>query len=116
MSNPWQIQTTQFDRTNSEGNTDYDGYGRISILLSKYVLKENGKGLSTKNFSDILLALAQIGLLSMTIIGHLKKKTYTKIENWYEDSLASGEQVKWLCEKMNISKSHILLYLKKTML
>ena len=39
MSNPWQIQTTQFDRTNSEGNTDYDGYGRISILLSKYVLK-----------------------------------------------------------------------------
>lgn len=52
MSNPWQIQTVQYDKTNSEGNVDTTGYGQISILLSKYVLKEKGKGLSTNDFTN----------------------------------------------------------------
>lgn len=52
MSNPWQIQTIQYDKTNSEGNIDTTGYGQISILLSKYVLKEKGKGLSSNDFTD----------------------------------------------------------------
>lgn len=52
MSNPWQIQTVQYDKTNSEGNVDTAGYGQISILLSKYVLKEKGKGLSTNDFTN----------------------------------------------------------------
>lgn len=52
MSNPWQIQTVQYDKTNSEGNTDTTGYGQISILLSKYVLKEKGKGLSSNDFTN----------------------------------------------------------------
>ena len=52
MSNPWQIQTVQYDKTNSEGNIDTTGYGQISILLSKYVLKEKGKGLSSNDFTD----------------------------------------------------------------
>ena len=52
MSNPWQIQTVQYDKTNSEGNADTTGYGQISILLSKYVLKEKGKGLSTNDFTN----------------------------------------------------------------
>ena len=44
MNNHWEIQTVEFDKTNSEGNVDTYGYGQISILLSKYVLKEKGKG------------------------------------------------------------------------
>ena len=52
MSNPWQIQTVQYDKTNSEGNADNLGYGQISILLDKYVLKEKGKGLSSNDFTD----------------------------------------------------------------
>lgn len=52
MSNPWQIQTVQYDKTNSEGNADTTGYGQISILLNKYVLKEKGKGLSTNDFTN----------------------------------------------------------------
>lgn len=52
MSNPWQIQTVQYDKTNSEGNMDTSGYGQISILLSKYVLKEKGKGLSSNDFTN----------------------------------------------------------------
>lgn len=56
MSNPWEIQTTEYDRTNSEGNVDAYGYGQLSILLSKYVLKEKGKGLSSNDFTDADLA------------------------------------------------------------
>lgn len=52
MSNPWQIQTIQYDNTSAEGNIDATGYGQISILLSKYVLKEKGKGLSSNDFTD----------------------------------------------------------------
>ncbi len=52
MSNPWNIQTNQYDKTNSEGNVDTAGYGQISILLNKYVLKEKGKGLSSNDFTD----------------------------------------------------------------
>ena len=52
MNNHWEIQTVEFDKTNSEGNVDTYGYGQISILLSKYVLKEKGKGLSSNDFTD----------------------------------------------------------------
>ena len=52
MNNHWEIQTVEFDNTNSEGNVDSYGYGQISILLSKYVLKEKGKGLSSNDFTD----------------------------------------------------------------
>lgn len=52
MTNPWQIQTVQYDKTNAEGNIDTTGYGQISILLSKYVLKEKGKGLSSNDFTN----------------------------------------------------------------
>ena len=52
MNNHWEIQTVEFDKTNSEGNVDLYGYGQISILLSKYVLKEKGKGLSSNDFTD----------------------------------------------------------------
>lgn len=47
-------------------------------VLTKIILFSIRGGLSTRNFSDILLALAQIGLLGFTVIGHLKKKIYTK--------------------------------------
>ena len=33
------------------------------------------------------------------------RKSYTKLDNWWEDSLASGDQVKWLIDKMGISKT-----------
>jgi hypothetical protein len=52
MSNPWEIKTIEYDKTNSEGNVDTTGYGQISILLSKYVLKEKGKGLSSNDFTN----------------------------------------------------------------
>lgn len=52
MNNHWNIQTVQYDKTNAEGNIDTTGYGQISILLSKYVLKEKGKGLSSNDFTD----------------------------------------------------------------
>ena len=52
MSNPWEIKTIEYDKTNSEGNADATGYGQISILLSKYVLKEKGKGLSSNDFTN----------------------------------------------------------------
>lgn len=52
MNNYWQINTVEFDKTSREGNTDNTGYGQIAILLSKYVRKEDGKGLSTNDFTD----------------------------------------------------------------
>ena len=52
MSNPWEIQTVEYDKTNAEGNVEVSGYGQISILLNKYVLKEKGKGLSSNDFTD----------------------------------------------------------------
>ena len=52
MSNPWEIKTIEYDKTNSEGNVDTTGYGQMSILLSKYVLKEKGKGLSSNDFTN----------------------------------------------------------------
>lgn len=52
MSNPWQIQTLQCDRTNADGNDDLSGYGQISVLLSHYVRKEKGKGLSSNDFTN----------------------------------------------------------------
>ncbi len=52
MSNPWEIQTIEYDKTNAEGNVEVSGYGQISILLNKYVLKEKGKGLSSNDFTD----------------------------------------------------------------
>lgn len=51
MSNPWEIQTIEYDKTNAEGNAEVSGYGQISILLNKYVLKEKGKGLSSIDFN-----------------------------------------------------------------
>ena len=50
--NAWQIQTVQYDNTNSEGNVDPNGYGQIAVLLNKYVLKEKGKGLSSNDFTN----------------------------------------------------------------
>ena len=52
MSNPWEIKTVEYDKTNAEGNVEVSGYGQISILLNKYVLKEKGKGLSSNDFTD----------------------------------------------------------------
>ena len=37
--------------------------------------------------------------------GKKAKRNYTKLEGWYEESLASGDQVKWLMDKMGISKT-----------
>ena len=34
-----------------------------------------------------------------------KKRKYIKIENWYEESLASGDQVQWVCDAYGISKT-----------
>ena len=34
-----------------------------------------------------------------------RKKKYQRLEGWWEESLASGDQVQWLMEKMNISKN-----------
>ena len=54
MSQNWRIITNQVDNTNSEGNANTSGYGQISVLLSKYVLKVKGKDLSTNDFTDNL--------------------------------------------------------------
>jgi len=51
MSNTWQIQNTLDDYTNKEGNVTTSD-SSIAILLSKYVLKEDGKGLSSNDFTD----------------------------------------------------------------
>ena len=53
MSQYWNLQTNLEDNTNKIGNSDVEGYGQISVLLSKYVLKEKGKGLSTNDFTDL---------------------------------------------------------------
>ena len=34
-----------------------------------------------------------------------KKRKYIKIENWYEESLASGDQVQWVCDNYGVSKT-----------
>ena len=80
MSNPWEIQTTEYDKTNSEGNVDEYGYGQISVLLSKYVLKEKGKGLSSNDFTNsdkLKLDSVEVGaeknkLETLTINGGVK--------------------------------------------
>ena len=33
------------------------------------------------------------------------KRNYTKLDGWWEESLASGDQVQWLMDKMSISKT-----------
>ena len=33
------------------------------------------------------------------------KRKYIKLENWFEDSLASGDQVQWVCDNYGISKT-----------
>lgn len=80
MSNPWEIQTIEYDKTNAEGNVEASGYGQISILLNKYVLKEKGKGLSSNDFTDNdvqKLKLIEVGaetnkLETLTINGGVK--------------------------------------------
>ena len=54
MSRYWEIETRLDDNTNviGNGNLDYEEYGQIAILLNKYVRKEEGKGLSTNDFTD----------------------------------------------------------------
>ena len=52
MSQYWNLRINMEDNTTSVGNADIEGYGQISILLSKYVLKEKGKGLSSNDFTD----------------------------------------------------------------
>ena len=80
MSNPWEIQTIEYDKTNAEGNAEVSGYGQISILLNKYVLKEKGKGLSSNDFTDndkLKLSSVEVGaetnkLETLTINGGVK--------------------------------------------
>ena len=80
MSNPWEIQTIEYDKTNAEGNAEVSGYGQISILLNKYVLKEKGKGLSSNDFTDndkLKLSSIEVGaeknkLETLTINGGTK--------------------------------------------
>ena len=80
MSNPWEIQTIEYDKTNAEGNVEVSGYGQISILLNKYVLKEKGKGLSSNDFTDndkLKLSSIEVGaeknkLETLTINGGTK--------------------------------------------
>lgn len=54
MSRYWEIETRLDDNTNIIGNgeLDYEVYGQIAVLLNKYVRKEEGKGLSTNDFTD----------------------------------------------------------------
>ena len=54
MSRYWEIETRLDDNTNVIGNgdLDYEEYGQIAILLNKYVRKEEGKGLSTNDFTN----------------------------------------------------------------
>ena len=54
MSRYWELETVVEDNTNRMGNgdLDYEVYGQIAILLNKYVRKEEGKGLSTNDFTD----------------------------------------------------------------
>ena len=54
MSRYWEIETQLDDNTNVTGNgdLDYEVYGKIAILLNKYVRKEEGKGLSTNDFNN----------------------------------------------------------------
>ena len=52
MSQYWNIQTNFEDNTTNLGNAYTEGYGQISVLLNKYVLKEKGKGLSTNDFTN----------------------------------------------------------------
>ena len=55
MSRYWNLQTRLDDNTNMMGNADlldYEEYGQIAILLNHYVRKEEGKGLSTNDFTD----------------------------------------------------------------
>ena len=80
MSNPWEIKTVEYDKTNAEGNVEVSGYGQISILLNKYVLKEKGKGLSSNDFTDndkLKLSSIEVGaeknkLETLTINGGTK--------------------------------------------
>ena len=80
MSNPWEIKTVEYDKTNAEGNIEVSGYGQISILLNKYVLKEKGKGLSSNDFTDndkLKLSSIEVGaeknkLETLTINGGTK--------------------------------------------
>ena len=52
MSQYWNLRLNLEDNTTNMGNADIEGYGQISILLSKYVLKEKGKGLSSNDFTN----------------------------------------------------------------
>lgn len=52
MSNSWQIKSIEYDKTSKEGKYEASRCGQISILLNKYVLKEEGKGLSSNDFTD----------------------------------------------------------------
>ena len=80
MSNPWEIKTVEYDKTNAEGNVEVSGYGQLSILLNKYVLKEKGKGLSSNDFTDndkLKLSSIEVGaeknkLETLTINGGTK--------------------------------------------
>lgn len=54
MSRYWEINTVVDDNTNVLGNgdLDYEEYGKIAVLLNHYVRKEEGKGLSSNDFTD----------------------------------------------------------------
>lgn len=49
----WNLYINESDKTNASGNSDdYGAYGELAVLLSHYVKKEKGKGLSTNDFTD----------------------------------------------------------------
>lgn len=52
MSQYWNLRTNLDDNSAGVGNVDTEDFGQISILLSKYVLKEEGKGLSSNDFTN----------------------------------------------------------------
>ena len=50
----WNLYINESDKTNASGNSDdYGAYGELAVLLSHYVKKEKGKGLSSNDFTDI---------------------------------------------------------------
>ena len=62
--------------------------------------EENLKRRENSNMSALAKALEEAQKKEQP-----QKRKYVKLENWWEDSLASGDQIKWLMDHLKISKT-----------
>jgi len=81
--------------------------GKTLIERAREENMKRRENMNNKEMSPLAKAISEAGVNPDGTVNlkEKKKRNYIFWEGWWEESLASGDQVKWLMDKMNLTKA-----------